>query len=87
MGSTLSQVSEGDLRKGINCLQSCYGLYGGKCITSQCIEEISGVVPHHVVEHLFQEMKNNSFDALETEVRQLISNGYPATKFISQVNI
>ena len=59
----LIEISEGDLRRSINTLQTCRsfvqsGSQGSKALTCKDIEKISGVVPDGVIADVYQKIRN-----------------------------
>jgi replication factor C subunit 2/4 len=48
----LIRISEGDLRRAIQTLQSASRLHAGEEITVSSIEEIGGVIPEHLMHEL-----------------------------------
>lgn len=82
----LVKVSEGDMRKAITYLQSAYRLKGEDEITKQDVLEISGIVPDKVVNSLLEVSHSNSYDKLDSAVKDIILDGYPGTQIISQIH-
>jgi replication factor C subunit 2/4 len=82
--STLSSISQGDLRRAITYLQSATRLFGST-ITSTDLLNVSGVVPLEVVNKLFTACKSGDFDIANKEVDNIVAEGYPASQIINQV--
>jgi len=82
---TLVQVSEGDMRKAITCLQSAHTFHGVN-ITPENVMSIAGVVPSAKVDQLFKACKSNSFEALQPTVANIIADGYSTHVIISQLH-
>lgn len=82
--STLSTISQGDLRRAITYLQSAARLYGSS-ISSKNLISVSGVVPPGVVEDLLASCKSGNFDLANKEVTNVISEGYPVSQMLSQL--
>ncbi|CAM8979063.1 hypothetical protein QQ045_001434 [Rhodiola kirilowii] len=82
--STLSSISQGDLRRAITYLQGAARLYGSS-ITSKDLISVSGVIPQNVVQALFEACKSGNFDTANTEVNNVIAEGYPVSQMLSQL--
>ena len=46
----LIEVTEGDLRRSINTLQTCSSFSKEKALSCDDIEQVSGAVPHSVIQ-------------------------------------
>ncbi|UYV65259.1 hypothetical protein LAZ67_3003730 [Cordylochernes scorpioides] len=82
----LIDVSEGDLRKAINLLQSAHRLKVGQEIQPEDLDDIAGVVPKQWVQDFQDTCQSNSYKALERFIRDLIAEGYSASQLISQLH-
>ncbi|XP_010521280.1 PREDICTED: replication factor C subunit 4 [Tarenaya hassleriana] len=82
--STLSSISQGDLRRAITYLQSAARLFGST-ITSKDLLGVSGVVPPEVVKGFFVACKSGNFDIANKEVDNIVAEGYPASQIINQL--
>ncbi|XP_048332300.2 replication factor C subunit 2 isoform X2 [Ziziphus jujuba] len=82
--STLSSISQGDLRRAITYLQSAARLFGSS-ISSEDLIGVSGVIPQEVVEALFSACKGGNFDLANKEVNNIIAEGYPVAQMLSQL--
>ncbi|KAF3494874.1 hypothetical protein DY000_02055289 [Brassica cretica] len=82
--STLSSISQGDLRRAITYLQSGARLFGST-ITSKDLLDVSGVVPLEVVERFFTACKSGDFDIANKEVDNIVAEGYPASQITNQL--
>ncbi|XP_013603636.1 PREDICTED: replication factor C subunit 4-like isoform X1 [Brassica oleracea var. oleracea] len=82
--STLSSISQGDLRRTITYLQSGARLFGST-ITSKDLLDVSGVVPLEVVERFFTACKSGDFDIANKEVDNIVAEGYPASQITNQL--
>nr|GME19749.1 replication factor C subunit 2 [Ipomoea batatas] len=82
--STLSTISQGDLRRGITYLQSAARLFGSS-ISSRDLITVSGVIPEEVVHAIFSACKSGNFDLADKEVNNVIAEGYPASQMLSQL--
>ncbi|KAJ9568484.1 hypothetical protein OSB04_004450 [Centaurea solstitialis] len=82
--STLSSISQGDLRRAITFLQGAARLFGSS-ISSKDLISVSGVIPHEVVQALLAACKSGSFDSANKEINNAIAEGYPASQVLSQL--
>lgn len=82
--STLSSISQGDLRRAITFLQSAARLFGSS-ISSKELISVSGVIPKEVVLALFAACKSGNFDFANNEVNNVIAEGYPVSQMLSQL--
>jgi len=82
--STLSRVSDGDLRRAITYLQSAARLYGSS-ISSENIISVSGIVPDSVLEGLLKACQSGQFDLAHKEVTDIIAEGHPVSQIFSQL--
>ncbi|KAK6938372.1 ATPase, AAA-type, core [Dillenia turbinata] len=82
--STLSSISQGDLRRAITYLQGAARLYGSS-ISSKDLISVSGVIPEEVVQALFEACKSGNFDLANKEVNNVIAEGYPVSQMLSQL--
>ncbi|MQL88293.1 hypothetical protein Taro_020849 [Colocasia esculenta] len=81
--STLSAISQGDLRRAITYLQSAARLFGSS-ISSKDLISVSGVIPQEAVLSLLEACKSGEFDAANKEVNNIIAEGYPVSQMLSQ---
>ncbi|KAL8146187.1 replication factor C subunit 2 [Apium graveolens] len=82
--STLSSISQGDLRRAITYLQGAARLFGSS-ISSRDLINVSGVIPQEVVQALYSSCKSGNFELAEKEVNNAIAEGYPVSQMISQL--
>ncbi len=95
----LLETSEGDLRKAITTLQSCARLKEadgeaeeeaggpvGTAVTGDDVREMSGVVPGHWLDRLFDVCKKNSYEKLQAFVDDLMAEGYSVVQMIDQMH-
>lgn len=82
--SSLSFISQGDLRRAITYLQSAARLFGSS-ITSKDLISVSGVVPPEVVQAFFSSCRSGNFDLANKEVNDVIAEGYPVSQLLSQL--
>ncbi|KAJ3676319.1 hypothetical protein LUZ60_003731 [Juncus effusus] len=82
--STLSTISQGDLRRAITYLQSAARLFGSS-ISSNDLINVSGVIPPAVVQSLLASCKSGDFDVANKEVNNIIAEGYPVSQLLCQL--
>ncbi|XP_016569722.1 replication factor C subunit 4 isoform X2 [Capsicum annuum] len=81
--STLSSISQGDLRRAITYLQSAARLFGSS-ISAKDLISVSGVIPNVVVQAIFSACRSGNFDLANKEVNNVIAEGYPVSQMLSQ---
>ncbi|KAH8508962.1 hypothetical protein H0E87_010916 [Populus deltoides] len=69
--STLSSVSQGDLRRAITYLQGAARLFGSS-ISSKDLISVSGAIPREVTEAIYAACKNGDFDLANKEINMLL---------------
>lgn len=79
----LVQITEGDLRRSVNLLQSI-GLLYDKEISEDGVEEVSGIVPEREINKIFGAYKQGSVDGLIKVVDNLLMEGYSPEQLINQ---
>jgi len=75
----LIEISEGDLRRSINTLQTCSSFIKGTNQTLKLsdIEKISGIVPDGVIESIFEKIDRASgYSEIQQLSQDLILDGY-----------
>ncbi|GFP89838.1 replication factor c subunit 2 [Phtheirospermum japonicum] len=82
--STLSSISQGDLRRAITYLQGAARLFGSS-ISSKDLISVSGVIPEDVVQDLLSACRSGNFDLADKEVKNVIAEGYPVSQMLSQL--
>jgi len=82
----LVSCTEGDLRKAVTYLQTAHSLKGSESIDSECIMEITGVVPDTVVKQFIDSCQSNLFDKVQNCVNHILCEGHAATQIVSQVH-
>lgn len=80
------ETSDGDMRKATTFLQSGYRLKGDEEVNEKDIMEIAGVVPQSLIEGLLKTCSSNSYDQLETAVKNFVAEGFPAVQIMNQLN-
>ncbi|XP_015575363.1 replication factor C subunit 2 isoform X1 [Ricinus communis] len=84
--STLSYVSQGDLRRAITYLQGAARLYGST-ISSKDLISVSGVIPQEAVGALYAACRSGDFDMANKEVNNIIAEGYPVSQMLVQIEV
>lgn len=83
---TLLQLSRGDMRKAVTCLQSAHQLYTpDTVVTHALVLEIVGQVPETVMTS-FWEAVNSSFDQLQSQVAHIVNQGYPIANVLLHIH-
>ncbi|XP_047335033.1 replication factor C subunit 2 [Impatiens glandulifera] len=82
--TTLSSISQGDLRRAITYLQGAARLFGST-VTSKDLINVSGVIPQEVVQALLLSCRSGDFDLANKEVNNIIAEGYPVSQMLSQL--
>lgn len=82
----LISASEGDMRKAITYLQSAYRLKVDEEINKDDIIEMAGLIPKTILDSLIQQCHAGSFEHLEKKVKELITEGYSASQFTTQIH-
>lgn len=87
----LIDISEGDLRRSINTLQTCSSFVkvgdspAAKLKTSD-IEKISGIVPNSVVESIYKTLKKTSdYSEVQQVSESLILEGFDVQQLIGKI--
>ncbi|XP_021667313.1 replication factor C subunit 2 isoform X2 [Hevea brasiliensis] len=82
--STLSSISQGDLRRAITYLQGAARLFGST-ISSKDLLSVSGVIPQEFLGALYAACKSGDFDLANKEVNNVIAEGYPVSQMLVQL--
>lgn len=85
----LYEASEGDLRKAITYLQSIARLQDTDSdIQTEAAQvyEIAGFIPSQVMDHLLTACQSDSYNQLDTVVREMVAEGYSANQLLSQLH-
>jgi replication factor C subunit 2/4 len=80
----LMRLSEGDMRRAIQMLQSLHQLHGGR-IEPQAVLDISGALPDDKIVKVFETCKGQNFDAMQQLVSDTLADGYPAAQVAAQM--
>ena len=78
-------VSGGDMRKAVTTLQSVHNFYGDKA-DAEAVVEVSGTLPDDCIVALTAAIRSNQFDRVDTEVRNLVLEGYPAATLLQRLH-
>jgi replication factor C subunit 2/4 len=81
----LIDVSEGDLRRSINFLQSISQL-GAEYVTNEVIDDICGMIPKNVVDDMFKLATSETTDNILEEANNFLCSGYDLRQFVTQLN-
>ncbi|KDP32826.1 hypothetical protein JCGZ_12118 [Jatropha curcas] len=82
--STLSSISQGDLRRAITYLQGAARLFGST-ISSKDLISVSGVIPKEFLGAFYAACKSGDFDLANKEVNNIIAEGYPVSQMLVQL--
>ncbi|KAF3632944.1 Replication factor C subunit 4, partial [Capsicum annuum] len=82
--STLSSISQGDLRRAITYIQGAARLFGSS-ISAKDLISVSGVIPNEVVQAIFSACRSGNFDLANKEVNNVIAKGYPVSQMLSRL--
>lgn len=81
------EISDGDMRRAITTLQSCFRLKAGKGnITRKDIFEISGMVPTEYLVNFLAVCKDGDYSKLEAFVQDIQYDAYSVAQFFDQFN-
>ena len=81
----LQNVSEGDLRRSINLLQSISQL-GLESMTEEIVFDVCGIIPKNIVNELVNNCRKLKIDDLMIKIKESIANGYDLKILINQLN-
>jgi replication factor C subunit 2/4 len=81
----LIDISEGDLRRGINLLQSI-GNLGPELLTEEILNDVCGTIPNEEVKNLFEIARFQNSQTLIKESDAFFSSGYDLRQFLTQLN-
>ncbi|KAG5682461.1 hypothetical protein PVAND_011812 [Polypedilum vanderplanki] len=89
---SIVETSNGDLRKAITTLQSCYRLKCGSDIkhsqvTLLDVFEMSGIVPDSYLEEFIKVVKSKELQALENFIDAFTYEAYSLSQFFDQLSI
>ena len=78
-------VSDGDLRRSINLLQSISQL-DSDLINEDIVMDICGIIPNDVIKDLISDCKEKNVDGIVESVKNFISCGYDLKILINQLS-
>ena len=86
-------VAGGDMRRAVTSLQSVQALLAGQqenqtngiVIDEAAIYELAGLPPDQVIETLYKSLLSNSFDTMQTAVRNVIADGYSVQTLLQKL--
>jgi replication factor C subunit 2/4 len=81
----LIDISEGDLRRSINLLQSISQL-GEDLMTPQVINDVCGIIPVEELEILFNTSKTSNTEGIIKSADQFFYSGYDLRQLLVQMN-
>jgi replication factor C subunit 2/4 len=81
----LIDISEGDLRRSINLLQSISQL-GQDLMTQQIINDVCGIIPNSEIENLFETARFQNTEIIMKEANNFFHNGYDLRQLLIQLN-
>lgn len=81
----LQIVSDGDLRRSINLLQSISQL-DSDLINEDIVMDICGIIPNDVIKDLISDCKEKNVDGIVESVKNFISCGYDLIILINQLS-
>lgn len=80
-------ISDGDMRRAITTLQSCFRLKVGQGnITTTDIFEMSGLIPTHYLSDFLDVCKKGDYSKLEEYVQNIQYEAYSIAQFFEQFN-
>lgn len=80
----LQEISEGDLRKSINQMQSLSKLYS-MGLNEDMIDDICGVIPKKLVRNLYEKCFYSNKETIYKETKIFQDKGYDPAQFASQL--
>lgn len=81
----LIEISEGDLRRSINLLQSLSQL-GSDLLTPEVLNDVCGTIPQYEIADLFECARFQSTDAILKHANNFFSSGYDMRQLLIQLN-
>ncbi|XP_046989547.1 replication factor C subunit 4 [Schistocerca americana] len=83
----LVDMSGGDMRRAITCLQSCVRLSGKeRTVHKSDVLEVTGVVPEKLVNGLIEVCRKNDFKQCKVFVDDYLKDAYSAAQLLEQLN-
>ena len=77
-------VSDGDLRRSINLLQSISQL-DSNLITNDIVMDICGIIPNNIIDNLVSDCKKKKIDGIVDSMKSFIASGYDLKILINQL--
>ena len=77
-------VSDGDLRRSINLLQSISQL-DSNLITNDIVMDICGIIPNNIIDNLVSDCKKKKIDGIFDSMKSFIASGYDLKILINQL--
>ncbi len=81
----LIDISEGDLRRSINLLQSISQL-GSDLMTPEVISDVCGTIPNNEIENIFEISRFHNTETIMKEANAFFHNGYDLRQLLIQLN-
>ncbi|KAG8267894.1 replication factor C subunit 4 [Homalodisca vitripennis] len=81
----LVEMSGGDMRRAITCLQSCSRLKAGDQISTSDVFEVTGIVPNHWIKGLMEVCEIKDYQKLEDYIDKMMMEAYSASQILDQV--
>lgn len=79
------EISDGDMRRAITTLQSCYRLKGGnQIINEKDIFEMSGIIPYEYLDEFLQVCQKGDYSQLEAYVANITHEAYSVAQLFEQ---
>ena len=78
------EITKGDMRKGINTLQSLYQIFGEN-IQIKDINEMYNIIPNDIYINIIKEIKTNLFENIQNISTIIIDQGYSISKIIEYI--
>lgn len=81
------RASQGDMRKAVTFLQSCYQLSGrsSKAVSPSLVLDITGKIPGSLLDELWEATRGYAFDNIRVAVENLGYAGYPLSAVLAQL--
>lgn len=83
--SFLVDVSEGDLRRSINLLQSISQL-GTDLLTPEILNDVCGIIPLNEMNNLYNVLCTSNLDGILNFANDIMASGYDARQLLLQLN-
>jgi len=80
----IQKVSQGDLRKSINLLQTLSKI-NPALLNEELIDEICGIIPQHIIVQFLEDCKAKDTKKLKNTVNNFIESGYSIKALVNQM--